>query len=170
MPQPPYKLPGGNTGLRGQALLQGWPMHERHINITAGQAITLTGNPAAEATDTVLPVTYDKFATMAQPGDTVYIGRLACGIAVTQRHGRRCGVHCLALLRGVCVWWLCGTAAGCGASAVGLLAAGRCAGLAVAVRRSSGSCAAARSARSVRGVRCQPHSKLVGPCAVAAPP
>jgi pyruvate kinase len=52
-------------------------MHERHINITAGQDVTLSGSPSAVASDTLLPVTYDKFASMVQPGDTVYIGRCA---------------------------------------------------------------------------------------------
>jgi hypothetical protein len=43
-------------------------MHERHINITAGQDVTLSGSPNAVASDTLLPVTYDKFASMVIHG------------------------------------------------------------------------------------------------------
>lgn len=31
--------------------------------------------PDVECTDTVLPVTYPKFAGMMEPGDTLYVGR-----------------------------------------------------------------------------------------------
>lgn len=59
----------------------GWPMHEVHINITQGQRVTVACNPEAEASDSVLPVTYDKFSSMVQPGDVIYIGR--CGLRCT---------------------------------------------------------------------------------------
>lgn len=32
----------------------------------------------AEATDTVLPVTYPQLHNMVEPGDTIYIGRSVC--------------------------------------------------------------------------------------------
>lgn len=57
----------------------GWPVHEGTFTITAGQTITLTTRDV-EASETVLPVTYDQFNTMAEAGDTIYVGRyLVCG-------------------------------------------------------------------------------------------
>lgn len=37
--------------------------------------ITITQNPEAEASNEVLPVSYPKFTTMIQKGDTIFIGR-----------------------------------------------------------------------------------------------
>lgn len=37
--------------------------------------ITITQNSGAEASNEVLPVSYPKFTTMVQKGDTIFIGR-----------------------------------------------------------------------------------------------
>lgn len=59
---------------------RGWGKHEKAIEIKAGQKITLTCKPGAIATDNCLPVTYSKFASMTEKGDTIYVGRyLVCG-------------------------------------------------------------------------------------------
>lgn len=59
---------------------QGWPVHESSIYIKAGQMVTLTTRSDVEASSSVLPLTYDRFNSMTEPGDTVYIGRyLVCG-------------------------------------------------------------------------------------------
>eukprot|EP00877_Chromochloris_zofingiensis_P009758 jgi/Chrzof1/5035/Cz15g09100.t1_PYK1[v5.2] len=53
----------------------GWPNQAgQEIEIKLGQVLTLTTRDV-EATDTILPVTYHKFADMMEPGDNIYIGR-----------------------------------------------------------------------------------------------
>ena len=37
--------------------------------------VTLTTGPVPEGSGNVLPVSYDKFTSMVQPGDTVFLGR-----------------------------------------------------------------------------------------------
>lgn len=59
---------------------QMWPTHDRVITVKAGNTVTLTTRTGVEASDDVLPITYDKFHDMAEVGDTIYIGRyLVCG-------------------------------------------------------------------------------------------
>lgn len=53
----------------------GWPNQAgQEILVKMGQNLTLTTRDV-ECTDTVLPVTYPKFAGMMEPGDTLYVGR-----------------------------------------------------------------------------------------------
>jgi hypothetical protein len=40
-----------------------------------GRQVTLTTGPAREGAGNVLPVSYEKFTSMVQPGDTVFLGR-----------------------------------------------------------------------------------------------
>eukprot|EP00878_Enallax_costatus_P045214 GHUV01054227.1.p1 GENE.GHUV01054227.1~~GHUV01054227.1.p1 ORF type:complete len:140 (-),score=13.64 GHUV01054227.1:576-995(-) len=53
----------------------GWPNQAgQEISVKMGQTLTLTTRDV-ECTDTVLPVTYSKFAGMMESGDTLYVGR-----------------------------------------------------------------------------------------------
>lgn len=53
----------------------GWPNQAgQEISVAMGQTLTLTTRDV-ECSDTVLPVTYTKFAGMMEPGDTLYVGR-----------------------------------------------------------------------------------------------
>eukprot|EP00879_Flechtneria_rotunda_P021199 GHRR01022332.1.p1 GENE.GHRR01022332.1~~GHRR01022332.1.p1 ORF type:complete len:557 (+),score=186.89 GHRR01022332.1:438-2108(+) len=53
----------------------GWPNQAgQEINVKMGQTLTLTTRDI-ECTDTLLPVTYPKFAGMMEAGDTLYVGR-----------------------------------------------------------------------------------------------
>ncbi len=58
-------------------LENGWPVHDNPIDIKSGQRLTLTTRPEAEASTELLPITYDRFPDMVEPGDTIYIGRCA---------------------------------------------------------------------------------------------
>ncbi|MEW5314599.1 MAG: hypothetical protein WDW38_006082 [Sanguina aurantia] len=61
----------------------GWPMHEETFNITSGQTVVLTTRKDVDAANDLLPVTYDKFHTMVEKGDMIYVGRyLVCGADV----------------------------------------------------------------------------------------
>jgi pyruvate kinase len=53
----------------------GWPLHDAPLLIPAGSTVTVTTRPVADATETVLPITYERFTEMVQPGDILYIGR-----------------------------------------------------------------------------------------------
>lgn len=53
----------------------GWPTHNESYSIKSGQVVTITTRSDVEASNTVLPITYERFTEMAQPGDTIYIGR-----------------------------------------------------------------------------------------------
>ncbi|KAL3153441.1 hypothetical protein ABBQ38_011776 [Trebouxia sp. C0009 RCD-2024] len=54
---------------------KGWPEHVHDMQVTEGQKLTITQNPEAKASNEVLPVSYPKFTTMVQTGDTIFIGR-----------------------------------------------------------------------------------------------
>lgn len=53
----------------------GWPGIFDQLTIIEGQRVTLTTDPNAECSNDVFPVTYPKFPAMAQPGDSIFIGR-----------------------------------------------------------------------------------------------
>ncbi|GBF87464.1 pyruvate kinase [Raphidocelis subcapitata] len=53
----------------------GWPTQAgQEIEVKAGQRLTLTTRDL-DCTSTELPVTYPRFADMAEPGDDIYLGR-----------------------------------------------------------------------------------------------
>lgn len=54
---------------------KGWPEHVHDMQVTEGQRLIITQNPNAKASNEVLPVSYPKFTTMVQKGDTIFIGR-----------------------------------------------------------------------------------------------
>ena len=45
------------------------------VTVTGVAQVTLTTGPVPEGGGNVLPVSYDKFTSMVQPGDTVFLGR-----------------------------------------------------------------------------------------------
>lgn len=56
------------------------PYHMCHVPrfVTCGvlcMQLTITQNPKAQASNEILPVSYPKFTTMIQKGDTIFIGR-----------------------------------------------------------------------------------------------
>ncbi|KAK9828408.1 hypothetical protein WJX81_005360 [Elliptochloris bilobata] len=54
----------------------GWPRFENPISVKATDKVTLTTGMVPEgAAGNVLPVSYEKFTSMVQPGDTVFLGR-----------------------------------------------------------------------------------------------
>eukprot|EP00891_Asterochloris_glomerata_P003175 jgi/Astpho2/3175/e_gw1.00052.17.1_t len=53
----------------------GWPVHDGAMSVGAGQKIILTTREGAEATSEVLPVSYPKFHSMVERGDTIFLGR-----------------------------------------------------------------------------------------------
>lgn len=55
----------------------GWPIHNESYNIKAGQKVNITTRSDVEASNSVLPITYERFTDMAMAGDTIYIGRWA---------------------------------------------------------------------------------------------
>ncbi|KAK9840140.1 hypothetical protein WJX74_004030 [Apatococcus lobatus] len=58
----------------------GWPAHDEPIRIKQGQRITMTVDPKAECTQTLLPVGFAGFVDMCRPGDQLFLGRyLASG-------------------------------------------------------------------------------------------
>lgn len=59
----------------------GWPQHEDELEIKAGQAVVLTQNGASNNNGVLsLRLSYEKFTSMCEVGDTIYMGRyLATG-------------------------------------------------------------------------------------------
>ena len=55
--------------------MQGWPVHMEGFDIKNGQQVTVTSDEKAEASSSVLPISYRHFAHMCQPGDTLFVGR-----------------------------------------------------------------------------------------------
>ena len=55
--------------------MQGWPVHMEGFDIKNGQQVTVTTDEKAEASSSVLPISYRHFAHMCQPGDTLFVGR-----------------------------------------------------------------------------------------------
>jgi len=53
----------------------GQPREPRPTGARRGRQVTLTTGPAREGAGNVLPVSYEKFTSMVQPGDTVFLGR-----------------------------------------------------------------------------------------------
>ncbi len=53
----------------------GWPLHASPISISMGQRVTLTTRTDVEAGPDLMPVTYPELPSMAEKGDTIYIGR-----------------------------------------------------------------------------------------------
>lgn len=53
----------------------GWPGIFEQLRITAGQTVTITTDPSAECTSSILPITYPKFPSMCNMGDSIFIGR-----------------------------------------------------------------------------------------------
>ncbi|KAF5837892.1 pyruvate kinase [Dunaliella salina] len=54
---------------------QGWPVHDGAIEVKQGQHLVLTTRTDVEASENVLPITYDGFADLVEKGDTFYIAR-----------------------------------------------------------------------------------------------
>ena len=50
-------------------------MHKEGFDVKNGQQVTVTSDEKAEASSSVLPITYPHFAHMCQPGDTLFVGR-----------------------------------------------------------------------------------------------
>lgn len=50
-------------------------MHKEGFDVKDGQQVTVTSDDKAEASSSVLPITYPHFAHMCQPGDTLFVGR-----------------------------------------------------------------------------------------------
>ena len=55
--------------------MQGWPVHMEGFDIKDKQQVTVTTDGKAEASSSVLPISYRHFAHMCQPGDTLFVGR-----------------------------------------------------------------------------------------------
>ena len=55
--------------------MQGWPVHMEGFDIKDKQQVTVTTDDKAEASSSVLPISYRHFAHMCQPGDTLFVGR-----------------------------------------------------------------------------------------------
>ena len=55
--------------------MQGWPVHMEGFEIKDKQQVTVTTDDKAEASSSVLPISYRHFAHMCQPGDTLFVGR-----------------------------------------------------------------------------------------------
>lgn len=55
--------------------MQGWPVHMEGFDIKSRQQVTVTSDEKAEASSSVLPISYRHFAHMCQPGDTLFVGR-----------------------------------------------------------------------------------------------
>ncbi len=55
--------------------MQGWPVHMEGFDIKDKQQVTVTTDAKAEASSSVLPISYQHFAHMCQPGDTLFVGR-----------------------------------------------------------------------------------------------
>ncbi|KAK9824152.1 hypothetical protein WJX72_008125 [[Myrmecia] bisecta] len=53
----------------------GWPVHEGGITIQANSKVVFSTKPGVEASGTTLPVSYPKFTSMVQVGDTIFLGR-----------------------------------------------------------------------------------------------
>lgn len=45
------------------------------LRVSLPLQVVITSDPNAQCTPEVLPVTYDKFASMVQPGDSIFVGR-----------------------------------------------------------------------------------------------
>ena len=56
-------------------VMQGWPVHMEGFHIKDKQQVTVTTDDKAEASSSVLPISYRHFAHMCQPGDTLFVGR-----------------------------------------------------------------------------------------------
>mmetsp|Transcript_18553 Transcript_18553/g.48364 ORF Transcript_18553/g.48364 Transcript_18553/m.48364 type:complete len:728 (+) Transcript_18553:1051-3234(+) len=54
---------------------RGWPVHAGAIEVKQGQHLVLTTRTDVEASENVLPITYDGFADLVEKGDTFYIAR-----------------------------------------------------------------------------------------------
>ena len=67
--------PPAQPSLIPRRILQGWPAHKEGFDIKGGQQVTVTTCDKAEASSSVLPISYPHFAHMCQPGDTLFIGR-----------------------------------------------------------------------------------------------
>ena len=67
--------PPAQPSLIPHRILQGWPAHKEGFDIKGGQQVTVTTCDKAEASSSVLPISYPHFAHMCQPGDTLFIGR-----------------------------------------------------------------------------------------------
>jgi len=88
-----------NTRTHTQCLLddQGWPVHPEAISVKEGQQLVLTTRLDVEASETVLPVTYNGFADLVERG--VWVLYLCVCVCVCV-----CVFVCVCVCVCVCVW------------------------------------------------------------------
>ncbi|KAK9861213.1 hypothetical protein WJX84_011545 [Apatococcus fuscideae] len=53
----------------------GWPIHDSNVSIAPNSKLVFTSKPDAEAGPGVLPISYSGLPTMAEKGDTIFLGR-----------------------------------------------------------------------------------------------
>ncbi len=72
----------------------GWPVHEERFTVTAGQQVIVTTRVDAVASGNVLPITYERFTEMAEPGEGAFVrGCGVTGCRVPLRCGATVHVH-----------------------------------------------------------------------------
>lgn len=50
-------------------------MFTEPLCVREGQCLVITSHEDVEPSSSLLPITYDRFAELVEPGDTVYLGR-----------------------------------------------------------------------------------------------